>query len=158
MYNDFTQQVLLPQFFSRQGPAMAKGDLNGDGLEDFFIGNAKGHAGAIFLKRKNGGYSPYYDATIAADADFEDITAAIFDADSDGDNDLFVGSGGYELQPDDALLQNRLYINDGKAKFVKSNGLPPDAVNDNAITVADFNNDGATDIFNGGFCVPGKYP
>ncbi|HUQ67791.1 MAG TPA: VCBS repeat-containing protein [Flavitalea sp.] len=157
-YNDFTQQVLLPQWFSRQGPAMAKGDLNGDKLEDIFIGGAKGQAGTIFIQNKNGSFSRRDDAALNADAAYEDITAAIFDADGDGDNDLFVGSGGYELQANDPLLQNRLYTNAGNGKFVKATVFPADMINDNAVAVADFNGDGAIDIFNGGFCVPGKYP
>jgi enediyne biosynthesis protein E4 len=157
-YNDFTQQVLLPQWFSRQGPALAKGDINGDKLEDVYIGGAKGQAGALFIQDKNGHFKKLEDAVISADAAYEDITAAIFDADGDGDNDLFVGSGGYELQPNDPLLQNRLYINSANGKFNRSGGLPADMINDNAVAVGDFNGDGAIDIFNGGFCVPGKYP
>ncbi|MEP7374296.1 MAG: VCBS repeat-containing protein [Chitinophagaceae bacterium] len=158
-YNDFNQQTLLPQWFSRQGPAMAKGDINGDGLEDFFIGGAKDQAGAFFIQNKKGTFAKYVDASLIADAACEDITAAIFDADGDGDKDLFVGSGGYEFQPTDTLLQNRLYINTGKGIFKKSkNALPGDVINDNAVTIADFNGDGFPDIFNGGFCVPGKYP
>ncbi|HXL55159.1 MAG TPA: VCBS repeat-containing protein, partial [Chitinophagaceae bacterium] len=158
-YNDFNQQTLLPQWFSRQGPAMAKGDINGDKLQDFFIGGAKGQAGAFFIQNKNGTFTKYVDPSLTADAAYEDIAAAIFDADGDGDNDLFVGSGGYELQPNDTLLQNRLYINNGKGQFIKSkNALPRDVINDNTVSVADFNGDGFPDLFNGGFCVPGKYP
>lgn len=158
-YNDFTQQGLLPQWFSRQGPAMAKGDLNGDGLDDIFIGGAKDQAGVIFLKTKSGQWTKLLVPAIVDDAAFEDITAAIFDADGDGDNDLFVGSGGYELQAQDPLLQNRLYTNNGKGSFTKStNALPADLINDNAIAIADFNQDGFMDIFNGGFCIPGRYP
>lgn len=157
-YNDFTQQGLLPQWFSRQGPAMAKGDINGDGVEDVFVGGAKGQAGVFFVNGKDGSSRKMEDAALAADAGYEDITAAIFDADGDGDNDLLVGSGGYELSADDALLQNRLYINNGKGNFSRSAGLPADRINDNAIAVADFNGDGSIDIFNGGFCIPGKYP
>ncbi|HKG67456.1 MAG TPA: VCBS repeat-containing protein, partial [Segetibacter sp.] len=158
-YNDFTQQPLLPQWFSRQGPAMAKGDINGDKLEDFFIGGAKGQAGVFFIQNKAGKFRMYNDPSLRRDSSYEDITAAIFDADGDGDNDLFVGSGGYELQPNDTLLQNRLYINTGKGLFTKSkNFLPKDVINDNAVSVADFNGDGFPDLFNGGFCVPGKYP
>ncbi|MEP6951642.1 MAG: VCBS repeat-containing protein [Ginsengibacter sp.] len=159
IYNDFTQQPLLPQWFSRQGPAMAKGDINGDKLEDFFIGGAKGQPGVFFIQNKNGTFTKYVDPSLVADSAYEDITAAIFDADGDGYNDLFVGSGGYELKPNDTLLQNRLYLNNGKGVFTKSkHALPPDVINDNAVSVADFNNDGFPDIFNGGFCIPGKYP
>jgi enediyne biosynthesis protein E4 len=159
LYNDFTQQTLLPQWFSRQGPAIAKGDINGDDLEDCFIGGAKGQAGTFFIQNKNGTFARYPDLSLTADAAYEDITAAIFDADGDGDNDLFVGSGGYELQPNDTLLQNRLYINEGKGFFTKSkNAVPKDLINDNTVSVADFNGDGFPDLFNGGFCAPGKYP
>lgn len=159
IYNDFTQQPLLPQWFSRQGPAMAKGDINGDKLADFFIGGAKGQAGVLFIQNKNGRFTKYVDPSLAADAAYEDITAAIFDADGDGDNDLFVGSGGYEFDGNDTLLQNRLYINRGKGLFTKSkNALPKDVINDNAVSVADFDGDRLPDLFNGGFCVPGKYP
>ena len=158
-YNDFTQQTLLPQWFSRQGPAMAKGDINGDKLDDVFIGGAQGQAGVFFIQNKNGTFTKHSDPSIASDAACEDITAAIFDADGDGDEDLFVGSGGYELRPNDTLLQNRLYINTGKGVFKKStNVLPADTINDNTVSVADFNGDGFPDLFNGGFCVPGKYP
>ncbi len=158
-YNDFTQQGLLPQWFSRQGPAMAKGDLDGDGLEDLFIGGAKDQPGALLIQAKNGSFSQVTSAALVADAAYEDITAAIFDADGDGDNDLFVGSDGYELQPGDALLQNRLYLNNGHGQFTRSpDGLPADLVNDNAVTASDFNGDGSVDLFIGGFCIPGKYP
>ncbi|MES1216093.1 MAG: VCBS repeat-containing protein, partial [Bacteroidota bacterium] len=142
-YNDFTQQGLLPQWFSRQGPAMAKGDINGDKLEDIFIGGAKGQPAVFFIQNKNGTFTKYTDASVKNDSAYEDITAAIFDADGDGDNDLFVGSGGYELQPDDSLLQNRLYINNGKGLFSKSkNALPVDIINDNTLSIADVNGDG----------------
>jgi enediyne biosynthesis protein E4 len=158
-YNDFTRQTLLPQWFSRQGPAMAKGDINGDKLEDFFIGGAKDQPGVFFIQNKNGSFTRLDENVFALEAAHEDITAAIFDADGDGDNDLFVGSGGYEMEPDDTLLQNRLYLNNGKGIFTRStNALPKDLINDNAVSIADFNGDGFPDIFNGGFCIPGKYP
>jgi hypothetical protein len=159
IFNDFSQQALLPQWFSRQGPAMAKGDINGDRLEDIFIGGAKGQAGVFFLQNKNGTFTKHTIKSLDTDSEYEDITAAIFDADGDGDNDLFVGSGGYELHPNDSLLQNRLYFNNGKGEFIKSkDALPGDLINDNTLSVVDINNDGFPDILNGGFCVPGKYP
>ncbi|HEX5025526.1 MAG TPA: VCBS repeat-containing protein, partial [Agriterribacter sp.] len=158
-YNDYAQQSLLPQWFSRQGPAMAKGDINGDHLEDIFIGGAKGQPAVFFIQTKKGTFIKYNDPSVSRDAAFEDITAAIFDANGDGKNDLLVGSGGYEFQPDDSLLQNRLYLNTGKGLFARAaNALPKDLINDNAISIADYNNDSYPDIFNGGFCVPGKYP
>ncbi len=159
LYNDFAIQPLLPQWFSRQGPATAKGDINGDKLEDIYIGGAKGQAGVFFIQNKNKTFTKYVDPSVNSDAAYEDITAVIFDADGDGDNDLFIGSGGYEFQPHDSLLQNRVYINNGKGVFTKNKkALPADEINDNTVSVADFNNDGFPDLFNGGFCVPGKYP
>jgi hypothetical protein len=82
-----------------------KGDLNGDKLEDIFIGGAKGQAGTILFSKRMEDLQEEMMRQLTADKAFEDITAAIFDADGDGDNDLFVGSGGYELQPNDPLLQ-----------------------------------------------------
>lgn len=158
-YNDYTQQGLLPQWFSRQGPAMAKGDVNGDKLEDIFIGGAKDQAGTFLIQNPNGTFTKMSSPAIVADAAYEDIAAVFFDADGDGDNDLFVGSGGYELQPKDPLLQNRLYLNNGKGNFTRSlNALPGDFINDNTVSLGDFNGDGFIDLFNGGFCIPGKYP
>jgi len=158
-YNDFTQQNLLPQWFSRPGPALAKGDINGDGREDIFVGGAKGHASAIFIQNANGTFRNMNDKAISADSRFEDITAAFFDADGDGDNDLFVGSGGYEIIGQDSLLQNRLYLNNGRGVFTRAaDALPADKINDHSVTIGDYNGDGHADIFNGGFCLPGKYP
>jgi hypothetical protein len=158
-FNDLSRQNLLPCYFSRQGPCLAQGDVNGDGLADIFVGGAKGQAGAILIQSADGSYANLNCPALVADANSEDITAVFFDANNDGKIDLFVGSGGYEMEEKDSLLQNRLYINNGKGQFIRSlEALPQDFINDNAVAVADFDGDGDTDLFCGGHCIPGKYP
>ena len=148
-----------PNGSAGKGPAMAVGDVNGDQLDDIFLGGASGQSGEIFLQNSNRKFSRLPTAAFAADSKSEDITAVFFDADGDDDNDLFVGSGGYEFKPGDSSLQNRLYINNGKGVFSRSvNSLPKDIINDNSVAAADFNGDGMLDLFNGGFCTPGSYP
>lgn len=159
-FNDFKTQGLLPYFYSRPGPALAAADANGDGLTDFYLGGAAGHAGQLFLAQKTGGWQVAHVPAFEADVASEDVAATFFDADSDGDADLYVASGGYEFAPDDDRLNDRLYFNNGTGGFVLQNRVPgySDRSNDACVTSADFDSDGDLDLFVGGSVTPGRFP
>ena len=158
-FNDFTVQTLLPNYLSRQGPFMVKADVNADGLEDIFIGGAAGQSGELYLQTANGRLNQKPVAAFASDAQSEDTAAEFFDMDGDGDLDLYVGSGGYEFAGDNPLLQDRIYINDGKGNFSrKSTGLPAMLISTGTVKASDIDSDGDMDLFVGGRLVPGMYP
>lgn len=158
-FSDFTVQTLLPNYLSRQGPCMAKADINKDGLEDVFIGGAKGSAGKIFLQGKDGRLMNKLQPAIAKDSMREDVAAEFFDADGDGDADLYVGSGGYEFPENDPALQDRLYLNDGSRNFyMKENSLPVFLSSTGCVKAGDIDGDGDLDLFVGARLTPGKYP
>lgn len=158
--NDFKRQPLMVNPLSFSGPAMAKADINGDGLEDVFAGGASGQAGQLFVQQKNGQFMPGSVSAFEADSQSEDVDAVFFDADGDGDQDLYVSSGGYgNFMPEDPLLQDRLYFNDGKGNFTKHvAALPQMLTSSSCARIADINADGHPDIFVGGRVIPGRYP
>ena len=158
-FNDFSIQSLMPNFLSRQGPCMAAEDINGDGRKDLFIGGAKGQPGRIFIQEVNGDFVAKSEPAIEKDSASEDVSAAFFDANGDGFTDLYIASGGYEFNDGDSALQDRIYFNDGKGNFKKNlQSLPQLRFSKSCVKSADFNGDGAPDIFLGGRVVPGKYP
>ena len=157
-FDDFEDQVLLPHKMSNFGPALAVGDLNDDGLDDYFIGGASKHSGALFYQTSEGFAKQNIDC-FKDDVLSEDVGASIFDADNDGDNDLYVVSGGYEFLPKDQALQDRLYINDGKGKFTKAiNVLPDMNISGSKVYPADFDKDGKQDLLVLGRQSPKAYP
>ncbi len=157
LYNDFKSQILLPNMLSRSGPCLAKGDVNNDGLEDLFVGGASGQAGELFLQQKSGQFLPKPQAIFKQDINSEDCEAVFFDADNDKDLDLYVVSGGNEFPENDVALQDRLYLNDGKGNFSKTQ-LPKENISGSCVRPADIDNDGDLDLFIGGRLVPQKYP
>jgi enediyne biosynthesis protein E4 len=158
--NDFKRQRLMVSQISFSGSCLAKGDVNGDGLEDMYVGGHDGKAGAIYLQQKNGKFIKKPVAAFEEDKAYKDAAAVFFDVDGDGKPDLYVCSGGYnDLVPGDLRLQDRLYLNDGKGNFVRSvNALPKMLSSKSCVKVADVNGDGFPDLFVGGRVIPGRYP
>jgi hypothetical protein len=158
-YNDFKREIMLPHMLSTLGPKLAVGDVNGDGLEDVFIGGAKGSAGGIYHQTLSGGFVKSNKIDLESDAASEDMGAVFFDADGDRDLDLYVVSGGNEFEKTDPLLNDRLYINRGKGNFTKSkNNLPVFTSSGSVVKAQDFDNDGDQDLFVGGRVLPNEYP
>lgn len=156
-YTDFNTQPTLLHKLSTEGPGGAVGDVNGDGLDDLFLGGAHGQASQLFQQTSTGAFKPTNPVLFRADSTCETVNAQFFDADSDRDLDLYVVSGGYERTGPDPALQDRLYINNGHGVFTKSTGLPVLYSTNSVAVAADFDHDGDQDIFVGGRAVVGQY-
>jgi enediyne biosynthesis protein E4 len=156
-YVDFFNERNIPFMLSKQGPKAAVGDVNGDGLDDIFIGGAKGQASQLYLQ-SNKGFNKKEIPDFKTYA-FNDITAAVFfDCDKDGDLDLFAGGGGNFANAETGSLQNFLYLNDGKGMFTLNRGaIPPTLTNCGSVSIIDYNEDGLMDLFVGSRSVPQSY-
>ncbi|MAU26350.1 MAG: hypothetical protein CMH48_09120 [Muricauda sp.] len=158
-YDDFEEEILLPYKQSTLGPFMSKGDFNGDGLEDVFIGGASGQAGQL-LKNIGSGFVAVASKALDNDKGHEDMESVFFDFDNDGDLDLFVVSGGNEFDENSSFFTDRLYINDGKGNFTKAKQpeLEKYPKNGKTVTPIDFDNDGDLDLLVGNRVIPRNYP
>jgi len=154
---DFGREPLMPHLLSTEGPALAVADVNGDGLDDVFVGGAKWQAGELWLQRTDGSFHRAAEPAFVADSLHEDVDAAFFDADEDGDRDLYVVSGGNEFWEGEPL-RDRLYLNDGRGNFRRAQGALPDFFhNGSCVVPADFNGDGHVDLFVGSRVVARQY-
>ena len=157
-FNDYEKQVLLPHKLSQLGPAIAKGDINGDGLEDLFVGGASGQEASVYIQNENSFEKIDNDIWTKHKA-LEDIDALFFDSDNDGDLDIYVVSGGNEFMPNSSTYLDRMYINDGNGNFTFRRELLPSNFESGSVVKAfDFDNDGDLDLFVGSRMKPWNYP
>jgi len=157
-FDDFAEEILLPHKLSTNGPFSAVADVNGDGLEDFFIGGAAEHRGVLYLQNKNGKFDKSQSQPWDKDKSSEDLGILFLDADGDSDLDLYVTSGGSEFKQGDKRLKDRLYINDGNGNFSKdSKAIPNIYESTQCIKASDIDADGDLDLFLGTRLIAGKY-
>src|SRR5690606_15756129 len=150
---DFKVTATLPKKHSQQGRAIASGDINGDGLEDFIIGGSANKQAVGYIQMPNGSFKKF-QLPVKKE---EDIGLLLFDADNDGDLDLYCVSGGSDFGKK-GNYQDRLYLNDGRGQFSLSSNAPPAVSSGSTVIAHDFDHDGDLDLFVGGRIRPEEYP
>lgn len=157
--SDFKRDRMLPNNISASGPKLVYGDINNDGLEDLFIAAHKGSTGQLYIQTKAGSFVKAPDGSLPKTSALNDKDAVFLDVDKDGDQDLYIVSGGNEYEENAPELQDRLLVNDGRGRFRHvANALPEMITSGSCVTSADFDGDGLADLFVGGRSVPGRYP
>ncbi|MEA5461801.1 VCBS repeat-containing protein [Arcicella sp. LKC2W] len=154
---DYNRDLLLKQKYSTQGPALAIGDVNGDGLDDTYIGGSQGFAKNLYIQQKNGKMLPAKTEAFNRDNYLEIVDALFFDADNDKDLDLYLVTGSNEYNPDDLQLRDRLYMNDGKGNFIENANLPAILASGSCVKAGDYDKDGDLDLFIGSRLTPTLY-
>ncbi len=157
-FDDFKKEVLLPQKYSTLGPALSVGDINKDGISEFYLGGSAGYPGKLFSLQGNS-FVQIPNSDFDRDSSFEDLASVFIDVNSDGLLDLYVSSGGGGDVQNPVLLNDRIYINQGNGQFKRDvRALKGVNTSTKAIVPLDFDNDGDIDLFVGGRNSPGKYP
>jgi hypothetical protein len=154
---EFNRETLIPHMVSTEGPALALGDANGDGLEDVFLGSSKRNCSALFFQRPDGGFVEKTPVDILRDSIFEDVDAVFADLENDGDLDLVVAAGGNEYRGQEEPMRQRAYLNDGRGNFSRADPFPTLFMTASCVLPADVNGDGLVDFFFGGRALPWKY-
>lgn len=155
-FSDYNEDKLIPELLSREGPAVISADFNGDKIPDLFVGGARFQSSRLYMGNRNGIFKRRPSKDFENDSKYEDIDAAVIDFDKDGDLDLYVVSGGNDVKELNKILEDRIYLNDGKGNL-KRLPLSLPHTNGSTVSIADVNNDGFEDIFVGARSIPTAY-